>query len=57
MTEIQKKCIRMEADLEMALQALSRIVEGCEANHPPSHKSIKHEASAAISEIKGGDHE
>tara|TARA_R110002153_G_scaffold37733_1_gene110273 strand:+ start:647 stop:910 length:264 start_codon:yes stop_codon:yes gene_type:complete len=45
----------LEAKLAAAFEALSSIVEGCEASYPPSHSSIKHEARAAMAEIMKGE--
>ena len=44
----------LEAKLERAVDALEQVIMDCEANYPPSHNSIKHEARAAMAEIMKG---
>ena len=44
----------LEAKLAKAVEALGRIADDCEADYPPSHGAIKHDARTTLAEIKGG---
>jgi len=44
-----------EAKLAKAVEALGRIADDCEADYPPSHGAIKHDARTTLAEIKGSN--
>ena len=48
---------QLEANLAKAVGALRRIADDCEANYPPSHGAIKHDARVTLAELKGQNDE
>jgi len=53
--ELEAKLAECEARLEKAMEALGRIADDCEADYPPSHGAIKHDARTTLAEIKGSN--
>ena len=49
--EQRQRADAAEAKLAKAMEALGRIADDCEADYPPSHGAIKHDARATLAEI------
>jgi len=43
----------LETKLAKAVEALGRIADDCEADYPPSHGAIKHDARTTLAELSG----
>ena len=52
--EAEAYAAELEAKLAKAVEALGRIADDCEADYPPSHGAIKHDARTTLAELTGG---
>ena len=54
--EAEAYAAELEAKLAKAVEALGRIADDCEADYPPSHGAIKHDARTTLAELTGESH-